>query len=75
MENRWIWIGHRIFEVTIMECDSSPFHIYLEVKSKIPGKVNPASIRISFTTLETVFQSEYLIRQDTDRSELYLQED
>lgn len=62
MENRWIWIGHRIFEVTIMECDSSPFHIYLEAKSKIPGKVNPASIRF-FTMLETVFQSECLIRQ------------
>lgn len=62
MENHWIWIGHWILEFTIMECDSSPFHIYLEVKSKIPGKVNPGSIEISFTTLETVVKCEYLIR-------------
>lgn len=47
MENHWIWIGHWILEFTIMECDSSPFHIYLEVKSKIPGKVNAGSIEIS----------------------------
>lgn len=38
MENRWIWIGHRIIEVTIIECDSSSIHIYLEVKSKFLGK-------------------------------------